>query len=300
MMEKIGRVASFVVIVCAVVSVAQAQGPTLYAVNGGPNRSSEPGAFLTMDQTTGATAVVGTPIAGVGLPGLAINSGGRAFAVTSTHLGNSRLIEIDISSGALLSDIADLTYLGSPVSVTDLSFQPGTGVLYGTAAGGNGLGQDDLVTINLTDGTVTLIGPTPDFCGYMTIAFSPGGTLYGIEAGCVDLHTIDPATGSLLTSTPTTLASTGALASAVDPVSGLLFISECCNTIANDIFTIDPLTGIATYLGPAGGTRAVHDLAFFEPLVAVQVPTLGHWGVILMAAALAGLAMWMLAHRRFV
>ena len=71
------------------------------------------------------------PVANVGLPGLAFHPDGRLFASTVTSGNPSSLIQINPDTGALIATIGQINDNGTPLSIGDLSFQPGTGVLYG-------------------------------------------------------------------------------------------------------------------------------------------------------------------------
>lgn len=256
---------------------------------GGANKSANPGAILSVDPLTGVSTVLGTPVAGVGLPGLAANESGQLFAVTSNHLGNAQLIEVDPGTGALLNIVGDLTYLGNPDSLNDIAFQPGTGTLFGSATGNLSLGFNDLVTINTSDATITRIGEMiQSRGGYMAITFSPAGTLYGHATSSGNLYTYDPATAALLTTTATSIGSnSGVLGMSVDPVSGAIFLSECCNGPEpwDDIYTLDPGTGTVTFIGAGSSVDVIQGLTFAgdSPIQfpAVAIPTINQWGMVI-------------------
>ena len=97
----------------------------MYGSNG--NNTTNRGALVTINQTNGIGTVVGTPVANVGLPGLAFHPDGRLFAVTLTNLTPSTLIQVNPDTGALITSIGAITDNGTPISIGDLSFQPGTG-----------------------------------------------------------------------------------------------------------------------------------------------------------------------------
>ena len=128
---------------------------TMYGSNG--NGALNRGALVTINQTNGSGTVVGTPVAGVGLPGLAFHPDGRLFASTVTNGNPSTLIQINPDTGALIATIGTINDNGTPLSIGDLSFQPGTGVLYGITSNTFSPGGM-LYTINLTTAAATFIG----------------------------------------------------------------------------------------------------------------------------------------------
>src|SRR5439155_20089982 len=99
-------------------------GETMYGGNGRLGG----GALIIINQTNGTGTVVGTPVSGVGLTGIAFHPDGRLFA--STISSTSTLIQVNPDTGALIATIGTITDNGTPIGIGDLSFQPGTGVLY--------------------------------------------------------------------------------------------------------------------------------------------------------------------------
>src|SRR4030095_7906882 len=66
---------------------------TMYGSNG--NQNPGRGALITINQTNGTGTLVGTPVANVGLTGLAFHPDGRLFASTVTSGNPSTLIQIN-------------------------------------------------------------------------------------------------------------------------------------------------------------------------------------------------------------
>ena len=129
----------------------------MYGSNG--NGALNRGALVRINQTNGSGTVVGTPVAGVGLPGLAFHPDGRLFGSTVTSGNPSSLIQINPDTGALIATIGTINDNGTPLSIGDLSFQPGTGVLYGITS--NSFSSGGLLyTINLSTAAATFIGDT--------------------------------------------------------------------------------------------------------------------------------------------
>ena len=166
----------------------------MYGSNG--NGALNRGALITINQTNGTGTLVGTPVSGVGLPGLSFHPDGRLFASTVTSGNPSTLIQINPNTGGLIATIGTINDNGTPLSIGDLSFQPGTGVLYGmtsNAFSGGGL----LYTINLSTAAATLIGNTGTGVGG-GLGFAPNGTLYYIN---FNLYTISPVDAHRITTT---------------------------------------------------------------------------------------------------
>ena len=235
---------------------ASVTGTILYGSVGGdtPANSDNIGALVIVDQQTAAFSLVGTPVPGIRISGVAFDSTGALYGST-IGIGlpplTSTLIRIDPDTGALISVIGPITAgSGGPaIGIADLAVQPGTGVLFGVRAPTDLLGgAGKLYTIDKTTGVATFVGNTPRRRD--SIAFAPNGTLY--EIGFVllppTLFTLDPATGAPLSSVP--LAEFyGSLASR--PTDGVLFAG---NGDEGEIFTLDATTGVATFLGDTSPT----------------------------------------------
>jgi hypothetical protein len=238
-------------------------GTILYGGVGGdtPTNSDNIGALVIVNQTTAALTLVGTPVPGIRISGVAFDSTGALFGST-IGIGNppltSTLIRIDPDTGALISTVGPITDGpgGLAISISDLAVQPGTDVLYGVRAPADlhgGFGK--LYTIDKTTAVATFLGTTPRRRD--SIAFAPAGTLYevGFVTGPPTLFTLNPANGAPLTSVP--LAEFyGALASR--PTDAVLFVG---NGDVGQIFNLDPTTGAATLLGDTSPTF-VGGLAF--------------------------------------
>jgi hypothetical protein len=229
--------------------------PVLYGGNGFSNVNT--GALVTINQTTGAGTLVGNPAGPNALRGIAFSSPTQLFGVELSG-GRGTLVQINPDTGALISTIGPITSGGVQINMGSLSFQPGTGVLYGIREN-DGVGLGGLLyTINTTTGVATLVGNTGAGAGG-GIAFAPDGTLYQTSYhhnfDFTALNTLDPATGAVLTSVPLTTYFPGL---AIRP-DGTIFASR--GAFTDLIFTIDPTTGAATLVGNTG-TGSVSDLAF--------------------------------------
>jgi len=243
--------------------VAAAGQTDLY---GGIGRGSplNPGAVITINQDTGAGALVGHPDSVPGLSGLVFDISGTLYGTTiSGMIGTGRfseLVRIDPRTGEQIGAAVTITANNLPISITDLALQPGTNTLYGTS-----ISEDDFInsiyTIDPATGVATLIGRTGVIGA--TIAFGPDGTLYQTSAIFDDvgfvagyLNTLDPETGAVLTtSDPFTTEHVGGLA--VRPTDGIIFAS---GGDAGRLWTLSP-SGTQTFLGLTN-VGGVGDLAF--------------------------------------
>jgi len=236
----------------------------LYGGNGGHNdgTSINDGSLVTVDPVTAAVTVIGHPEGVDRLTGIAFDSSGTLYASTLTGGGSppppppltSTLITIDPDTGALLSTIGAISDVPGgppmPISISDIAFQPGTGVLFAIRSHVDGLSrQGRLYTINTASGLATLVGDTGAY--FATIAFAPDGTLYEAAAsfagGPVNptIRTLNPANGAVLTSVATT-EFFGALAVRSD---GTLFGGTGDE---HHIDIVDPATGAVTEGGDTG------------------------------------------------
>ena len=238
-------------------------GTILYGGVGGdtPTNSDNIGALVIVNQTTAALTLVGTPVPGIRISGVAFDSTGALFGSTigiGTPPLTSTLIRIDPNTGALISTVGPITDGpgGLAISIADLTVQPGTDVLYGVRAPADthgGFGK--LYAIDKTTAVATFIGNSP--VRRDSIAFAPGGTLYEVSyfPGPPFLYTLNPATGAPLTSIAVA-EFYGALASR--PTDSVLFVG---NGDLGQIFNLNPTTGVATLLGNTSPTF-VGGLAF--------------------------------------
>jgi len=263
--------------------------PILYGGLGGHNNgdSTNDGALVTVNQSTGVTTVVGHPAGVARISGLDFGLDGVLLASDLRPGGGfppptgprfSDLITIDPISGALLTTVPILAP-GGPLSIADLAVQPSTGVIYGitTPDGAGPPGQ--LYTISRT-GAATLVGDENAF--FASIAFAPNGTLYMSAANLgpgapvqPTLRTLNPANGAGLTSV-STADFFGALA--VRPTDGAIFGGT---GDSSGLFIVNPATGAETLIGNTG-RNFIGDLAF-RPNAIPEPATIGLTGLALAA-----------------
>jgi hypothetical protein len=264
---------------------------TIYAGLGGQNGiSTNNGALGTINPANGAVTVTGTPAGVHAISGLAFDSSGNLWGSTQNGGGvfpppgpstTSDLVQINPQTGGLISSVL-ITVAGVPISIADLAVQPSTNMIFGIQSpnDANFTGQANLYIISTT-GAATLVGNTGVFFG--AIAFAPNGTLYMTSADLngtvptifpcpsVDpdqtncaLNTLNPATAATLTSVATSdfygalgISNTGVIwagngGGELGPGAGQFFAG---------VSTLDPATGLATFIGNTG-TNFVGDIAF--------------------------------------
>jgi len=265
------------------VGSVQAQ-ETMLGAHGGSNQSGTPGSISVVNQSNANTMLLGTPSPGIGLSGVATHSNGRVFASTGWNRQDpgvgARLIEIDPATGALLNDVGRLqVQTGEDCFVGDLSFQPGTDILYGVLADQSDGGctwQGDtetggvLVTINTTTARITVIGRDPSLGNSNGgLAFHPDGTLYFTPCWVDDsrLLTLNPATAAILTSRNLD-SDTCYMGLAARPSDGTLFASYNweSNWDPYVLVTLDPGSGNANIIGHTYSTGIIHDLTFTDAI----------------------------------
>ena len=105
-------------------------------------------------------------------------------------------------------------------------------------------GNNRFGTINLMNGNFTEIASLGSTI-YNDIAYAPDGSLYGLANNGASLVTFDPTSGAV--NTVASLNLPGVESIAFRPSDGTLF-----GATGSGLCTIDPLTGLATYLGDYG------------------------------------------------
>jgi sugar lactone lactonase YvrE len=222
---------------------------------------ANPGAVATLDPTTFAGTVLGTPVAG--LSGVAFTPDGRLWGSTRTGGGTgtgSDLAEIDPATGALISQTAISDGVVA-VRIADLSVQPGSGKLFGI---GNRVGVGplgELFTIDTSTALATLVGDTL-LGNDGGLAFAPDGTLYLASASVANpfLATLDPTDASVMTSIAYG-PDVGMDGLEVRGSDGALLATRGQFAGGDLIVRINPVNGATTQLGSTGvGTPS--DIAF--------------------------------------
>ncbi len=246
---------------------------TMYgSLGGGASGLDDGGAIALVNQSDGSLTILGTPVPGRGIPGLAFDNSNRLFGALAMDPAAgcggggtcSELIEINPADGSLMSIIGPLNDGGvTPRLVNDLATDPTTGTLYAISSN-FGFSSRDLYTVDTSNGDMTFVGAIAlsGSGGHVAIAFAADGTLYAMATFNGDLATINKANGAVMTeSAIPSLAGIGALGlSARD--DGVVFLTRGSSPFGNETYSVDTAGPTATLLGPAGTNRAVHDLAF--------------------------------------
>lgn len=245
------------------------------------------GALVEVNQTTGAGVLVG-PGAGpnAGLTGLTVVGARLVYgsAISNNILvpgaGAPTLLRLDLDTGMVVESVP-ISVGDAPLEVNDLAAMGG--VLYATSLSTSTF-VSSIYTLDPSSGAATLVGPT-GVIG-VAIAFAPGGTLYmtsatfgaGGQEGSF-LHTVNPSTGAVITTTAIAPLPSGNLLHvgglAVDPSDGTLYAAGREATVdrRGDIYTLTP-TGLATFVGSTG-VGEVGDLAFAEVPEPATIALLG-------------------------
>jgi hypothetical protein len=133
------------------------------------------------------------------------------------------------------------------------------------AAGLVGIGDDAFTLYDINPTTAVATNPRPVGNKINMIAYSPGGTLYGVSQGTPTdvppggmLYTINPITG-----TPTYVATLNTFVFtegdiAIDPTTGILYAIDA----PGQLFTINTTTGAGTIVGTVGTGLDLSAMAF--------------------------------------
>lgn len=279
------------------------------------------GRLVKLDSSDASTTLIGVPFGGVGLPGIEFLADGRLVAVSSVNhdeeLDTAYLLEIDPATGAVSNSLPLLDSDGNGCAFGDIALQPNTGVLFamtvnqgnndsvldrcGVGTGTFGSTGGHIATIDPATGVYTIIGRDPGLVNIAGgIAFAPDGTLYFTSAWEEDdmLHTLDPATGEVLTSS--SLSPGGNFFGlAWHPEEDRLYGSFDLFAVDNNqLATIDPGTGNVTLVGLT--EFVYHGLAFRSTATPLPVPVGSFGWLLLLAVLMAAVAARVLVRRRGV
>ena len=179
------------------------------------------------------------------------NAAAAPMLLGTTHGGGwssenfSELVEIDAATGALVRTIGPVGY-----RVNGLAWDATTGKLYGGTSYGDP-NYNGLIEINMTTGAGTPIGAagwgTAGGNPVTNITLNSIGQMYGWTENSDDLVSIDTTTG---------IATVVGESGIGTWENGLAFDSSDTLYMFNggtDVYTINPLTGVATYIGGVTG-----------------------------------------------
>lgn len=225
-----------------------------------------------------------------GVSGLAVDRQGRILASVDDsgspdvqHASDlphtSTLLIRDFPSGHVISG-EPIRLAGAAIGIADLAFDHRSNQLLGiTSQNSPGAGPGRLVVIDPDSGTASLIGSS-GLSGNISIAITSTGALYATSQtdgfSPLRLHELEPASGSVISTTNVTDSQPVALTTGLtaDPNSGLLFASE---SHSGRLFTIDPELATRERLDTQSPQRGVTgDLAFYSRLQSDEVQQLLH------------------------
>jgi len=226
----------------------------VYVAHGGLNQQAAHGGEIgTIDLDTG----VYTPLVQYGSLTSLVWDGANFYTFEGVPGGDNggNILKLDPTSLSVVDTI--------PVSIafTDMAYDPTSGMFYGAGTDYN------FYSVNVQTGATNLISDIGGFPGgFLQLAVAPDGTFYMHPTnGPGEFYTIDPSDGSVLTTIPGGVPG-GALGLEVDPASGLLIASECCDSpdgsLGERLFSVDAATGNATLLYDYDDGRRMQDFAF--------------------------------------
>lgn len=189
--------ATLAAVAALLTGVSQSSAQVLYAASGS---NGVDGILYTVNPITGAATAVAPLLAPgalpVGLTGLAYNAAtDTLYGSTSNASPNfpASLVTVNRNTGA----VTVIGGYGITGTMADITFQPGTGALFGWQSGGT----HALHTVNVGTGAATVVGSGigSGLFGGGGLAFSPGGTLFSAPAAnetpSPTLRTVNPTTG---------------------------------------------------------------------------------------------------------
>jgi hypothetical protein len=195
--------------------------------------------LVKIDLSTGTGTKIGATGAGLDQRqwslDLSFDPQGTLWAVNGVSRGNN-LVTIDTDTGAG-------TVAGSTGTLIEGIAFDADGILYAADSGYNNWDNngDKLVKIDTNDFSYTVVGLTGwDIDG---LAFAPDGTLYGVDSGI--LLEVDKNTGVV---TPIGSSGSSGLYAITFTPDGIMY--GCDSN--GDIYTIDPDTGVVSYVCSTG------------------------------------------------
>ncbi len=144
---------------------------------------------------------------------------------------------------------------------TGMAFDPVTGTMYASAAGGTPI-TSRLYTLNTATGAATLVGPTgPGII--IDIAINAAGQAFGIDISTDSLVAINKATGAATTIGALGIDANFAQGMAFDKAADVLYWASYRSTPGGELYTVNTTTGAATLVGglAGGGEIDAFDIA---------------------------------------
>ncbi len=232
----------------------------------------DPGGLVVLDPITFEGKLLGDHVTAGGITGLVATPDQKVWASvrTGATFHATDLVRLYPYSGAVLQQVP-ITDGGQDVRVSELALEPGTNRVFGLGHVQGAL-PHSLYTIDTVTGNATLVGLTGLSAGN-GLAFATDGTLYALSGGASPvLVTLDPATGSVLT-TLSCGPDNFLHGLTVRPSDGALLATRGQSGGGDRVIEIDPVTGATTQLG-SSLVGNPGDLAFL-PLVQPTFELLG-------------------------
>jgi hypothetical protein len=224
----------------------------LYAADG---KAGVDGNLYRIDPTNAAATVVG-PI-GYSITGLALAPSGVLYGTESTNDGSpSNLIQIDAVTGAgtVIGPLDDVSGTFNHNSIPGLTWVAGHLIGWSENGGGSS-GGDCPVEINISTGTVTVIGGSIPSSGSGLAADASGLICFAPQGPSGDLYEVDPMTGD---ATDTGITLTGAVingnVNSMTFLNGVLYLCDNTDngspTSPNNLMRVHTGTGMMARIGP--------------------------------------------------
>jgi len=149
----------------------------------------------------------------------------------------------------------------------DLAFNPLNGLLYGVQTGTGAGVQRKFFSIDPITGAGTTIGPTGSTGDLSALAFSPNGTLYGIDTvgnGNSILDIINPTTGQITNSMAMNVNLGTVAALTFNPTNGMAYVAAGRDFGTNILYQLDIVSGTLSPIGPVETVDGLSGLAFIS------------------------------------
>jgi len=166
---------------------------------------------------------------------------GPLLYVATGGSSNSSLHVLDPTTGSVVSTIGPIGF-----SITGLTFDPTSDMLYGSTSRLNPTNPKSFISISLSPGAGTLIGSNSTGGSNADIAFDSAGILYGWSEASDDLVTIKISIGA-----STVVADFGSFTRgselSFDLIGTLWFAGHADSAVDSELHTVSPTTGLATW-----------------------------------------------------
>ena len=216
------------------------------------------------------------------LAGIEIRGDGTIFTATTQSFAPYPSTLFSVPLVDPFPAAMSLGAVDAQVGEGDLALDPMSGNLFA-------VGLTDLIApftllrIDPSDPAAAEVVGQIGFSDVSALSFDAAGALYALDTGADTVLELDPSDASTLSTTPLSTA-LGALAGMdFDPTTGTFYVADGGSGGTNELYTLDPVTGVLDPIGPLGIASGLSGLAVPEPGAAL----LG----LAACAAIAGVAM---------